>query len=171
MTTPELNNLEQNFSRFTNVNMQLNAVGWWNQIPSTAGWYLIETNTPLSVMEQLPDPPRGGILYNISDRLHFSSFLMHSNLAIKPSTLGAPFVIYSGEHGNLKSRAREHTHGHPKTGCLCLSQYDQLFNYTWTFSYLPCDSVLSGCQGDKALRALVEQKWRGKYGWPVLCKE
>jgi hypothetical protein len=171
VTIPALNELEEIFSRFTHVEMQLNATGWWDPIPSASGWYLIETNTPLTVMEQLPPPPRGGILYNIPERLNFSKFLRQTNLAIIPSTPGASFVIYSGEHGNLKSRAREHTHGHPKTGCLCLSQYPHLYNYSWSFSYLSCDSVFLGCQGDKALRALVEQKWRGKYGWPLLCKE
>jgi len=171
VTTLALKKLEEVFSQFIRVEMLLSATGWWDSIPSTPGWYLIETNTPLSVMEQLPAPPRGGILYNIPERLNFSKFLRQSHLAIIPSAPGASFVIYSGEHGNLKSRAREHTHGHHKTGCLCLSQYDSLYNYSWSFSYLSCDSALSGCQGDKALRALVEQKWRGKYGWPLLCKE
>jgi hypothetical protein len=171
MTTPVLTELEEIFSRFKRIEMKPNETGWWKSIPSKPGWYLIETNTPLSVMEQLPAPPRGGILYNIPERLLFNKFLREHHLAIIPPAPGESYVIYSGEHGNLKSRAREHTHGHHRTGCLCLSQYNQIYNYSWSFSYLSCDSMYSGCQGDKALRALVEQKWRGKYGWPLLCKE
>ena len=151
--------------------MSLSISGWWTEIPSDPGWYLIETNTPLSVLEELPSPSLGGRLYDIPERLIFNNFLKTAGLAILPNGNDTEYIVYSGEHGNLKSRAREHTHVHKKTGCLCLSQYPQLFEYKWNFLYLTCDALISDSNGDKALRAFIEQKWRGKFGWPLLCKK
>ena len=163
--------LQSAFNRFTKVPMSLGATGWWDGVPSAPGWYFIETDTPLPILEQLPAPAQGTKLYDISGRIRYNNWLRQNGLAILPPPSGGSFVVYAGEQRNLKNRAREHTHGNPGTGCLRLSAYPQLANHAWSFSYLTCDSVFPGSNGDKALRALGEQTWRGLHGWPLFCKE
>ncbi len=151
--------------------MSLNSTGWWSVVPSEPGWYYIETNTPLAVLEQLPAPAQGTKVYNIPERIRYNNWLRQNGHAIVPPLTGRPFVVYAGEQQNLKNRAREHSHGNPKTGCLRLSDYPQLAQYAWSFFYLTCDSAFPGSNGDKALRALGEQTWRVLHGWPLLCKK
>ena len=81
----------------------------------------------------------------------------------------ALFVVYSGEHESLKSRAREHTHGDKGTACICLSQYESLCGYQWEFHYRTCEEHAPGSNGNKMLRTYLEQKWRGEHGWPIFC--
>ena len=150
--------------------MSLTSKGWWSGVPSEPGWYYIETDTPLDVLEQLPAPAQGTKVYNIPECLRYNNWLRKNGLAILPPPSGGPFVVYAGEQQNLKNRAREHTYGDPGTGCLRLSDYPQLADYAWSFFYLTCNSAFPGSNGDKALRALGEQTWRGLHGWPLLCK-
>lgn len=137
-------------------------------VPAVTGWYLVETDTPLAVLEHLP-APRGVAHYKIAERYRRNHRLITLGLTITPTAPGNFYVVYSGEHGNLKARAREHTQGHEKTGCLCLSQYQPLHGQRWNFKYLPF-SVL-GVEDDKRVRVLVEQKWRATNGWPLLCDQ
>ncbi len=163
--------LSSGFSRFQQVPMAFDDSSWWNAVPGVPGWYLIETDTPVEVLGQLPIPPEGTNIYNIPDRIQSNAWLLAQGLAIQPTQEGVSYVVYSGEQFNLKNRAREHTRGNNGTGCLCLSQYPQLHQYQWSFLYLSCDTVFPGNQGDKALRVFWEQTWRALNGWPILCKE
>ncbi len=98
-------------------------------------------------------------------------YLIKNGAAITPSVEGGTFIVYFGEHGDLKARAREHTHGHKGTGCLCLSQYEDACRYQWKFYFRTCERHAPGSAGNKMLRTFLEQKWRGENGWPVLCTE
>jgi len=159
------------FRNFEVVDIAINERNWWDPVPAVPGWYLIETNTPINVLAKLPQPPNGTNLYSIPDRVEFSQFLRDQGLSIEPREEGAPYIVYAGEHANLKSRAREHSHGNHGTGCLCLSEYNALINYHWNFYFLTCNSVFPEADGDKALRTMIEQVWRGVNGWPLLCKQ
>jgi hypothetical protein len=159
------------FRQFKRVQMTLDAPNWWDAVPAAAGWYLIETNTLIAMLDQLPAPSLGSNLYNIPHRIQFSACLRAQGLAIQPACQGAPYFVYCGEQANLRNRAREHTHGNPGTGCLSLSLYPQLRGFEWWFWYLPCDTVFPESHGNKALRVMGEQTWRAHNGWPVLCKE
>ena len=157
--------------QFQRIRMTLETRNWWNTIPSSPGWYLIETNTPIATLSKLTTPPQGSNIYNIPERIAFNAWLNAQGLMIAPSEPDASYFVYSGEQANLKSRAREHTHGNHGTGCLCLSHYQQLWDFQWWFWYLPCDTVFPRSNGNKALRILGEQTWRAQNGWPALCKE
>jgi len=158
-------------ANFQAVTMTPNKHGWWNTIPGKPGWYAIETDAPLSVIAKVPPPCGGSKHYPLAKRLSDVQFLISKGVAITPAREGALFIVYSGEHGNLKSRAREHTHGHKGTGCMCLSQYESLCGYRWAFYYRTCEEHVPGSSGNKALRTYLEQKWRGDYGWPILCAQ
>jgi len=144
---------------------------WRKGIPSEAGWYLIKTNTPIDVLKSVgPPKPNHKAHIKIPETINETSILQKSGIAIKQSDR-EDYVVYNGEAENLKARAREHERGHPKTYCLGLSSYDTLRSYKWTFCYV----VVSRCKvfpnADKLLRLAVEQGWRAKNGWPILCRK
>ncbi len=109
--------------------------------------------------------------YNFSSRAAAAALLLSYEEIILPPAEGQPYIVYSGEGGDLKARAREHTHGNGGTGCLGLSGYPTLTGYKWTFLYRTCEAHVPGSNGYKLLRTLLEQRWRGQHGWPLLCTE
>lgn len=138
-------------------------------MPPEPGWYAIETDAPLSALRAFPLPVAEGRHYRIAKRLDDAAFLIEQGAVIVPAEDGHRYVVYSGEHGNLKSRAREHIRGHKGTGCLSLLQYELAHRYAWTFHYRTCEEHLPGSCGNKMLRNYLEQKWRAENGWPILC--
>jgi hypothetical protein len=145
---------------------------WRKGIPSEAGWYLIKTDTPIKVLKSVR-PPRHKAHINIPKTIDDTSALRDADIAILPQSGDEDYVAYNGEAKNLKARAREHEDGHAKTYCLGLSNYESLRGYRWTFCYVAVSSckVLSNKEKrDKLLRLAIEQGWRAKNGWPILCK-
>ena len=156
---------------FSRVPMTASAAGWWNEVPAKPGWYAIETDAPVSTLQAALSPREVGKRYNLAARVTKATFLIERGLAITPTEPGSSYVVYAGEHANLKSRAREHTHGNKGTGCLCLSQYADIGAFQWTFNFLSFERHVPGHSDNKLLRTLLEQKWRAENGWPVLCAE
>ena len=113
--------------------------------------------------------PKGSAHYNIGNRMKYTFTTENQDLLIKQEN-SEKYVVYNGHAGNLKARAREHDRGHEKTACLALRQYKELHDYEWYFCYLAVSSLDDNYQNDKILRKAVEQGWRTKYGWPILCK-
>ncbi|WP_313699659.1 hypothetical protein [Achromobacter sp.] len=164
-----LPNLE--LGTFTRIELSPKNKGWWTSIPAVPGWYAIETTAPAAKLEALVPAANCEKHYNFSRRVTATALLQSFNEIILPSSEGQSYVVYSGEGRNLKSRAREHTHGDKGTGCLGLSGYDSLTKYTWTFLYRTCEAHVPGANGDKLLRTLLEQRWRAQHGWPLLCSQ
>lgn len=164
MTIPSLD-----LANFTAVEMDFANPKWQAAVPAEPGWYAIETNAPLPVLAVFPLPVTEGRHYKIARRIEDAKFLIAQGAAIVPEREGAPYVVYSGEHGNLKARSREHVGGNKGTGCLALQQYVVAREYTWTFYYLTCEAHVPGSEGNKTLRNYLEQQWRANNGWPVLC--
>ena len=142
---------------------------WRGNIPSEAGWYLIKTNTPIAVLKSAGAPQYKAHI-DISEAINSISVLQDSSIAIIQSN-DEDYVVYNGEAKNLKARAREHERGHPKTYCLGLSNYETLRRYNWTFCYVVVSSCKVVPNGDKLLRLAIEQGWRAKNGWPILCRK
>lgn len=145
---------------------------WRKEIPSEAGWYLIVTNTPFEVLSSVCLPKHKAHI-NIPKTIKATSKLREIGIAILQSG-DEDYVVYNGEAKNLKTRAREHEGGHAKTYCLGLSNYKNLHHYKWIFCYLPvsrCVNILTKEGDDKLLRLAVEQGWRARNGWPILCKK
>ena len=144
---------------------------WRKSIPSEAGWYLIKTNTPIVKLEGVgPPKPENKAHINIPQTISNTSMLRDSGVAIMQSD-NSDYVVYNGETKNLKARAREHVRGHSKTYCLGLSDYETLRCYKWTLSYVAVSDYKAVPNDNKLLRLAVEQAWRAKHGWPVLCKK
>ncbi len=155
--------------KWEEVRMNFENDTWRESIPSEPGWYLIKTNAPVDVLKGI-GRPKYKAHTNIPETIDRTSKLKDIGIAIIQSANGA-YVVYNGEAGNLKARAREHTKGHPKTYCLGLSDYETLANYKWTFCYVPLSRCRGLSEGDEALRLAVEQGWRAKNGWPILCRK
>lgn len=164
MTIPNLN-----LAEFESIEMDFGGTACWGTVPAVPGWYAIETNAPLDVLAKCPVPAAGSLHYVIAKRLQDAQFLLGQGAVIVPATPGASYIVYSGEHGDLKARARQHIRGSKGTGCLSLSQYELAKAYRWTFYYRPCEEHVPGSEGNKALRNYLEQKWRAENGWPILC--
>lgn len=155
---------------FVSVKMNLSQNPRWylDIIPSEAGWYFIETTTPIAILREVGKPKNGN--YNIPQKIEDSQYLINCNLAIKQNG-NQPYIVYSGEAANLMYRAREHSFGGKGTGCLAIKKYCSLKSYDWCFSYLTCRAYNPDSEGDKGLRNLGEQIWRSQNGWPVLCSK
>ena len=164
MTIPKLH-----LENFTVVEMDFDKPDWRAEIPAEPGWYAIETNAPLVALAKCPLPGVGSKHYKIAKRIEDAKFLIDQKVAFGPEKKGDGYIVYSGEHGNLKARAREHAGGNKGTGCLALHQYVALMKYTWRFHYLTCEAHVPGSDGNKMLRNFLEQQWRTTEGWPVLC--
>jgi hypothetical protein len=166
---PSLSNLS--LRTFARVSLTPGTKDWWSLVPAVPGWYAIETNAPVSALEMLVPGESCAKHYNFSRRTAAVALLRSYGQIIQPPAAGQPYVVYSGEGRNLKARAREHSHGNGGTACLGLSRYDSLAEYTWAFLYRTCEAHVPGSNGDKLLRTVLEQRWRAKHGWPLLCTQ
>lgn len=154
---------------FECIEMDFGGTACWSSVPAVPGWYAIETDAPLDALSKCPVPAAGGRHSVIARRLQDAQLLVEQGAVIIPAREGARYIVYSGEHGDLKARAREHIRGSAGTGCLSLAQYDIATAYSWTFFYRTCEAHMPGSQGNKTLRNFLEQKWRAENGWPILC--
>ena len=150
----------------SSVEMDFNNDEWRTVVPPLPGWYFIQTNTPPQAFKNV-GPPKGHRHYDIPRKASQSLVLNEYDACILPSG-NSFYFVYSGETKNLKARAREHMSGHPKTGCLALSNYGSLHAYIWKFYFALCPNFKDPNES-KLLRTLGEQAWRSKYGWPILC--
>ena len=145
---------------------------WQKDVPSKPGWYLIKTNASIDKLMKCQKSIEYVAHTNIPETVMETSELQKAGIAIMQSG-NENYVVYNGEADNLKARAREHVHGHRKTYCLGLSKYKNVLQHTnWFFYYVTmsnCRTIQNG--KDKLLRLAVEQAWRAKHGWPILCRK
>lgn len=156
-------------SLFECVQINFESDTWRDTIPSEAGWYLVKTNTPLNVLKDINSPKHSAHI-NIPQTIKNATMLHDLGIAIKQWNT-EEYVVYNGEADNLKARAREHVRGHAKTFCLGLLNYETLHKYRWSFCYTAASSCESLRNINKPLRLAIEQGWRAKHGWPILCRK
>jgi hypothetical protein len=150
------------------ITISLEEDTWRKDIPSRPGWYFFKTDTPIEILKKVGPPPIEGRHYHLPEKITTSLTLREYQLCIEPKTRGQSYIVYSGEAKNLSARAREHFSGHPKTGCLALTNYPVLAKYKWWFRYAECQFG-NNPNDSKLIRTYGEQLWRAKYGWPILC--
>jgi hypothetical protein len=150
---------------------------WHLNIPSEAGWYYIETDTPLEVFLQLDSPPSEYMNDDgeVKKCKNYDIPLRTEKLVTGLETGGVIIErdgirpVYSGMAKNLLNRAREHTFGHKGTAGLALANYQKLRCYNWTFRYKVNKLLLSSEKHQNIILKLGEQIWRANNGWPILC--
>jgi len=144
----------------------------WNEdILPEPGWYWIKTNAKTGALIDIKYKQSKHT--NIPETVKNTSVLQELEIAITQSG-NDDYIVYNGSTYNLKARAREHFKGHPKTYCLGISDHESLLKYNWTFCYVPiskCKTIPKKYSEDKVLRIAVEQAWRARHGWPILCRK
>ena len=89
-------------------------------------------------------------------------------------------IIYNGHQSNVVIRAREHfTLNNDKTGALGLKYYP-LSKKNWKIRFFGKPHInrlqneiqeeVRSMIAEKSGRIAIENAWRAKYGWPILCK-
>lgn len=153
----------------TVVEMDYSIENWYSSIPSLPGWYVIKTNTPLDILKKVGDPKAEAHI-NIPKTLSEIKDVISQRLVIEQKN-NELYVVYNGRAKNVRARAKEHYNGHCKTYCLCLKQYQTIWDYKWYFCYYPSSKLGLSCIDNKMFLQIVEQAWRTKNGWPMLCRQ
>lgn len=154
--------------KFVEINFENES--WRDKIPPKPGWYLIKTNTPINVLRMGQRPEENTSHIDIAGTIENVLGLKNLGIIIMQDKRDKEYVVYNGEAKNLQTRAREHVSGHKKTYCLGLKNYECFRNYKWTFYYVDT-SCLENTPVNKILSLAVEQGWRARNGWPILCRK
>ena len=101
----EIDLLKEIEANLVTVEMDLDDSTWLDSIPSGPGWYLVETDTPTDIFNQV-DPPQGKYNYNLPKKFEASMLLQELGICIVPKD-NPLYIVYSGEARNLRTRARE----------------------------------------------------------------
>ncbi|ACV26670.1 MULTISPECIES: hypothetical protein [Kangiella] len=163
-------------SKFKVKDIDFDNSQWHLAIPSSSGWYFIETNTPIEVLVNLSSPP-SKYTNNDGDQKKCRNYNISSRAGSLLSCVGSDGVIggqsfrvvYSGMAKNLLNRAREHTFAHLGTAGLALANYQEIKDYDWKFHYLINTIVPASKAHRNVILKLGEQIWRASNGWPILC--
>jgi hypothetical protein len=142
------------------------------KIPRTAGWYFIETNTPVEILQRQHRPQTRYTQKN-GKEVNVKIYDISGSAARYADDLKECWNIeqvYSGLASNLQDRAREHTLSDLGTAALALGLYPELHSYAWTFCYVEMHRFLPEASCPKMLLRLGEQMWRGTNGWPLLSR-
>jgi len=141
-------------------------------IPNEKGLYWIEfAITPekvSKVVRRSEDVIKG---HGNVPRIAADSLSQLGKLVIKPRGRGT-YVVYNGINLDLRKRAWEHWEGGTGTGCLCLSNYKGIAGANVKMRVV-LESQLSEefqITYRKPFINAIEQAWRAKHGWPLLCK-
>jgi hypothetical protein len=154
----EWKSIEVNFKDFVIIK---------THVPRNPGIYSILTNTPKQVLSQ----------FNFrNDKMHYNLNKKIENSETIPNSLrinqvdNEIYCVYNGHHHNLRQRLSEHFIGTKGTGCLALFEIQELRNYIWKYEYYNL-SEIKDYKDSKVLRTLLEQQFRSKSGWPILCSQ
>lgn len=143
---------------------------WHRKVKPEPGWYFISTTAPIDILKMSHREEQNVKHYKIGERVAELEGSGIDRILIKQSG-NEPWVVYSGQARDLKSRAREHVSGNKGTACLGLMNHDELKKHEWYFEWYYFEDCVKGMGDHEILRKLVEQAWRAKHGWPVLCRE
>lgn len=134
-------------------------------IPRNPGLYRITSNIPKSELKTLTNR-KGKNHVDFVRRLSTTEKLL-SGLEIEHQE-NESRVIYTGHHKFLRDRCRNHFRGYDGTGCLNLFELENFSNYKWTFEYFNLRRM-EGYEDSIITRTALEQHYRAKIGWPILC--
>lgn len=171
----QLLDLAEHLARIANrVPMNLAGDQWHvaAKIPPTPGWYFIETDAPVTILQRQHRPQTRYTLNN-GNAANVKIYDISGSAARYADDLKECWNIeqvYSGHASNLQARAREHTLADLGTAALALGLYPELRCYAWTFCYVEMHQFLPEASCPKMLLRLGEQMWRATNGWPLLSR-
>jgi hypothetical protein len=170
----EIYNLTQNVLALTewlDIDFSVTRDQWATTIENIPGWYLVRTDTPTSVLEDLAH----NIIknnYRIAERTVENANVVAWELSCLPNDEGLT-VVYNGEGKDVRARLCSHVFGGKGTGCLALKhkRYKSIRDFRWQVGWVYFRDVIDGVDDDEGIRVALEQATRGLIGWPILCYE
>lgn len=148
--------------------------------PNSAGLYWFLTNSKFTNIKKPTSLPDNGCDFQETTLKNINTF--PDNLLSRPSKNELK-VIYNGHEKNVMSRVRQHfSLSNNRTGALGIKHYS-LSNQNWVLRYFTSMDInrlkknktdrdlITKLLDNKTGRTALENAWRIKNGWPVLCKE
>lgn len=150
---------------------------WTSQSP---GWYWFICEIDFTDLQRLGRPdslPANGCNFGVLSKKNIKVF--SEETLCKPNQEG--LVIYNGHEGSVTKRIRAHfALNNNNTGALGIKHYP-LPAKKWEVRFFTKLQVHSLHKEDQDIvarliespsgRAAIENAWRMKYGWPILCKQ
>lgn len=176
------NSHEVSFGLTDNWNHETFTSGWFSnmeqQQPNAPGLYWFLTDANIINIERPESLPRNGCDFGLTARNNLQTFTP-SLLAVTNSS--ELTVVYNGHENNVRNRVRQHFNlTNHDTGALGIRHYSHSHK-VWILRYfttldipnLNVDNreVISNLLNSKTGRTAIENAWRIKNGWPILCKE
>lgn len=150
-------------------------------ITQSPGWYWIGANTSFDELKQLNCPaeelPGGACNIGELSATNYKTFGEEYLCKIDDSNRR---IIYNGHQSNVVIRIRQHfTLKNDSTGALGLNHYP-LNKKNWKIRFFGKPHIsrlqenireeVESMIEEKSGRIAIENAWRAKYGWPILCK-
>ncbi len=152
-------------------------------VSKSPGWYWIGCNIDYEDLKTLVPQetavlPRNACSIKTLTEENLSTFGNQNLCSINEQKC---LIIYNGHQAGTIGRIREHFMlNNQHTGALGLKHYP-LSNRKWTLSYFTEKHIeileanlqqqVKNLVQKKSGRVAIENSWRARYGWPVLCKE
>lgn len=127
------------------------------------GVYFIKTDTPIDAFANIGYPVIDKNKHkNIPQIIQRNEAIIKNKLNIQQHEHNQ-YIVYNGEAKDISGRIVAHLGCPMGTGCLALYQYGSLREYKWSVAFY--------IEKDEMKRNLIEQSWRGIFGWPILCEK
>lgn len=176
------NSHEVNFGSVDNWDRETFTADWFSardqSRPNTPGLYWFLTDADIIDIERPILLPERGCDFGETARSNLQSFA--PSLLVSANSSGLT-VVYNGHRGDVGERVRTHFHlANNSTGALGIRHYNHS-NSNWILKYFTTSDIpslsienpeiISNLLHSKTGRTAVENAWRIKNGWPILCKE
>jgi hypothetical protein len=148
--------------------------------PNAPGLYWFLTDSDITNIDRPISLPNKGCDFNQTTRNNLQTFpitLLSRNYA------NGLKVVYNGHENNVMSRVRQHfSLSNNNTGAIGINHYN-LSNKNWILKYFTINDIgnlgiddsaqnaILNLLNSKTGRTALENAWRVKNGWPLLCKE
>ena len=154
----------------------------WRTGSDRPGWYWFSLNDDFDTLKNTVTPatlPTKAC--DFGEQSSNNIELFNNELTHKKSKLA---IVYNGHESDVLSRIRSHFFlNNNSTGALGINSYPEFSSKQWSVNIFlrqhleglnhidqrTKDIITKYCNS-KTGRVAIEQAWRSKYGWPILCK-
>lgn len=144
------------------------------------GIYFIKTNFSNNELSEY-GKTKENKHYDYEDRISKNRKKINVNFIPQVDNEGF-IIVYNGENKNIRNRIQSHFNSYSGNACLAINERNThgktnlVVNNRWKFAYLHLSDIkklkdLLNKTGNKEIRIILENAWRYKKGWPVLCIE
>lgn len=148
--------------------------------PNAPGLYWFLTDSDITKIERPISLPDRGCDFDITTRNNLHTFPI---TLLSGNNSNGLKVVYNGHENNVMSRVRQHfSLSNNNTGAIGINHYNLSYK-NWILKYFTINdignleidkfaqNVIRNLLNSKTGRTALENAWRVKNGWPLLCKE